>query len=411
MRLFVIVLLFSASAASAGFAAAQDAPRDSVSSEGFVQNSIYERPYIGRVGATAIGGYAEANSNYFVEDGISEGNSFEMRRFNLFVFSSISDRITLTSELEFEHGTEEIELETALIDFTITPELVIRAGVLLPPIGAFNQNHDSPLWEFVDRPLVSTNIIPSTLSEVGAGIHGLLFPDPSIGVTYDLYVTNGLADGVVINEEGRTFIPAGKSEEAFEEDNNGRPAVSARIGVRYHSLGEIGMSYYGGAYNSFEIEGDEVDESRRVDLLAVDLKTSLYGVELRGEAVAAWIDVPESLDDEFGSQQWGAHLDVIVPVWTFQSFSYDSAKLNAMVRIERVDFNTGTFSARTVGEGSPAVGDRIYDEVFALVSGLSFRPNADTVFKFNYRREWHKDLIGNPAAKGAGVQFGFATYF
>ena len=55
-----------------------------------------------------------------------------------------------------------------------TPSLLLAltAGVLLPPVGAFNPNHDSPRWEFVDRPLVSTRIIPSTLSEIGFGAYG-----------------------------------------------------------------------------------------------------------------------------------------------------------------------------------------------------------------------------------------------
>ncbi len=140
------------------------------------QEGIYNRPFITSVGRTAIGGYVEGNTNWFKEDGVGEGFSMELRRFNIFLFSTISPRIRLISELEFEHGTEEIELETALIDFRVAPSLVLRGGILLPPIGFFNQNHDSPKWNFVERPLVSTEIIPSTLSEVGFGVFGKFFP-------------------------------------------------------------------------------------------------------------------------------------------------------------------------------------------------------------------------------------------
>lgn len=85
-----------------------------------IQNAIFDRPFIENTSAkTALGGYLEAYSNYFIEDGIGEGLSFEMRRFNIFLYSSISERIKLLSELEFEHGTEEIALETALLDFRI----------------------------------------------------------------------------------------------------------------------------------------------------------------------------------------------------------------------------------------------------------------------------------------------------
>src|SRR5688572_8148520 len=174
-------------------------PRDTTS----VQGSVYTRPFIASAARTAIGGYVEGNTNYFVEDGVTEGFSMELRRFNIFVFSSIASRLRFFSELEFEHGTEEIALETAQLDFQITPQLALRAGILLPPIGAFNQNHDSPRWEFVERPLVSTEIIPSTLSEIGFGVNGRLAPR-GLTVTYDAYLTNGLGDGVVLNTTGRT---------------------------------------------------------------------------------------------------------------------------------------------------------------------------------------------------------------
>ena len=139
-----------------------------VQDTGMVQGGIFQRPFIASAGRTAIGGYAEANGSYLVTDGVGEGWSMELRRFNIFLYSGVGRRIRFLSELEFEHGTEEISLETALVDFVITPSLVVRAGILLPPIGAFNANHDSPRYDFVERPLVSTEIIPAP-SRCGAG--------------------------------------------------------------------------------------------------------------------------------------------------------------------------------------------------------------------------------------------------
>jgi hypothetical protein len=365
------------------------------------QEGIYDRPFIGSVSSTSIGGYVEGNTNYFVADGVGDGFSMELRRFNVFLFSQISQRVRFLSELEFEHGTEEIALETALVDVQVRPELVIRAGIILPPLGFFNQNHDSPKWDFVDRPLVSTGIIPSTLSEVGAGVYGRVVGGGMI-FSYDAYVTNGLGEAVVGNELGRTDIPSGKSEEQFAQDNNGSPAFSARIAARRPSLGEVGLSYYGGYYNSFRRDGVEVDERRWLGITALDFGGQVGAAEVRGEVAYATISIPAGLAELFGGKQWGAHLDVVVPVWRPRWLGYDDATLAAGLRVERVDYNVGTFSS---------TGASIGDEVTALVPGIAFRPTPSTVFRANYRYHWTRDFAGNDPARMAGFQLGLATYF
>jgi len=365
------------------------------------QEGVYDRPFITGVGGTSIGGYVEGNTNWFVEDGIGEGLSMELRRFNIFLFSSISPRVRFLSELEFEHGTEEIALETALVDVRLGPSFVLRAGIILPPIGYLNQNHDSPRWDWVDRPLVTTEVIPTTLSEVGGGAYGKVGVGGSV-LSWDLYFTNGLGDGVVENDLGRTHIPAGKREEQFAEDNNGSPAVSARLGLRRPGRGEVGVSWYGATYNSFRAEGEEVDARRRLDLLAVDAGGTVGPISLRGEAAWARVDVPEGLNELFGERQWGGHLDVQLPVLHPGTAGYGDALLSVGVRLEHVDFNVGRFQS---------TGRQIGDEVTAVAPGVSLRPTPETVFRLNYRYAWATDFVGNEPTRRAGWQVGFATYF
>jgi hypothetical protein len=366
-----------------------------------VQGGVYNRPFLASVGRTAVGGYAEGNTNYFRQDGISEGFSMELRRFNVFLFSSIGSRLRFISELEFEDGAEEIALETALIDFIVNPSFVVRAGVLLPPIGAFNVNHDAPRWDFVERPLVSTEVIPATLSEVGFGAHGRLFPR-GFTVTYDVYLSNGLGDGVILNEAGRTRLASGKGTGLVAGDNNGRPGVSGRIGFQRRNLGELGLSYYGATYNTFSVDGREIDARRAVRLAALDLNTEVHSVSLRGELALAWIDVPGDLSELFGDRQWGLHVDAVIPVFRPRIRGLTDPVVSAVARVERVDFNRGRFTG---------TGDSIGDEVDAVTLGFSFRPVAGTVFKANYRYERLRDLQGNQPARRAGFQFGLATYF
>ena len=356
------------------------------------QDGICARPFIGAVSMTFVGGYVEGNTNHFVENGIGEGFFMELRRFNIFLFSQISQRVRFLSELEFEHGTEEIALETALVDLQIRPELVIRAGIILPPLGYFHQNYDSPRWDFVERPLVSTDIIPSTLSELGGGVYGRIGLGGLI-LCYDAYLTNGLTDAVVGNELGRTDIASGKGGEIFAEDNNGSPALSGRVALREPSLGEVGLSYYRGYYNTCRVEGVDVDERRWMGIAALDFGGTAGPADIRGEIAYARVDVPPGMVEIFGDTQWGGHVDLTLPVWRPRVPGCQDFVVAAFLRLENLDYNVGTFTS---------TGGPIRDGVTAVVPGISFRPSAGTVFRANYRYHWIRDFAGNPTNRMAG---------
>ena len=373
----------------------------------WTQDAVYDKPFLwssrGDYARTAIGGYAEANGGYFVEDGVSEGFSFEFRRFNLFFYSSIASRIKFMSELEFEHGAEEIALELAQIDIDIVAAFVLRGGILLPPIGRFNVNHDSPRYEFVDRPFVSTQIIPATLSEVGAGVYGKFFPG-SWTLTYDAYAVNGLQSGIVAGPDGRTSIPAGKTGAMFAEDNNGRPSYTARVAVGHDRFGEYGLSTYGGVYNTFRLDGEDIEPRRRIFLTALDWNVAVGDLTLQGEAAWAAIEVALDLAEIYGDAQYGFYLDAVYPVFRFAWLQEAESVVNAAVRLDRVDFNVGEFK-------TGAAGDKIFDESTALTVGLSLRPVPDASIRLSYRSAWTRDLLGNPTIRHNGIQAGIATYF
>ncbi len=366
-----------------------------------VQGGIYQRPFIVESGRTAVGGYFEANTTWSRTEGVNEGPSTDLRRFNIFLFSTLGPRLQFTSELEFEEGGEEVRVETALLDYRLHPALVIRAGVLLPPIGAFNVNHDGPRYEFVERPLVSTEIIPATLAEAGFGVHGR-FGARAWSFSYDTYLTNGLNSGILLNEAGRTRLADGKGISLFEDDENGSPAFSARIATRHRSVGEIGLSHYRGIYNVFRLEGEQVDEKRWVSLTAVDLERRVGPIEVRGEVAFARIDLPSDLREIQGDRQWGFYLDAVTTVWRPRIRGLTDPHLRVGVRLERVDFNQGQFST---------TGRKRFDERNAASVALSFRPVPETVFRLNYRVERFRDLQGNPAERTSTIQAGVATYF
>lgn len=362
---------------------------------------VYSRPFVLRGQNASIGGYLESNYGLSISDGIRDGPGFALPRFNVFIFSPIGPRIRLVSELEFENGTEEINIETASLDVEIAPELALRMGVILPPIGAFNQAHDAPLYNFIQRPLVSTTVIPSTLSELGAGAHGSFFLGP-FDLDYQVYLVQGLSDGVLDNSLGRTSIPDGKDGALFAADNNGEPGGTGRVAIRYGSSAEVGISAYAAAYSSSVVEGERVDGRRTLTLAAIDWAFVSRYIEIRGEAAYASVDIPRSLETLFGNRQFGVYVDAVAPLVEFRAMGFDKVELETGLRFDYVDWNSGTLSSAGTGVG---------DEVTQLTGTLAMRPGSETVFMLNYVYAWQIDFVGNAPVRTSELRIGAATYF
>jgi len=368
-------------------------------------DAVYNRPFLqyGKI-PVALGGYAEVNSDYTVTDGITDGLSFHMQRLTLFVSSSLHRKIKFLTEIEFEGGTKEINIEFAAIDFQFHHLLNFRGGIIMNPIGAFNQNHDGPRWEFVDRPISATRLLPATFSNVGFGFFGKTYK-PGFVWAYELYLSNGFNDNIIANTENKTFLPATKLDvNRFEESFNGEPMLSAKTSIRFNKIGELGLSYMGGVYNKFETDGLNIDQKRRADVVAIDFNTSLSrtGTFINTEWAWVFVDVPDTYTQQYGEKQFGGFLDIVQPLLRKSMLGFEKASFNAALRIEYVDWNMDTFKENGV---------EIADEVFAIVPGLSFRTSAQTVIRLNYRYQKQRDFLGNPASRTGSIQFGLSTYF
>ncbi len=368
-------------------------------------DAVYNRPFL-QVGKlpVSVGGYIEADYSYIGEDGVTDGHSFRVPRMTLFVASSIHRKIKFLSEIEFEEGGAEAAIEFAALDISMHPLLNLRGGIVMNPIGAFNQNHDGPKWEFIDRPMAAIDMLPATWSNVGFGLYGKYYlKDWAFG--YEAYLTNGFNDAIINNGENRTFLPASKdNKERFEESSNGEPLFTGKVALRNNKIGEIGLSYMGGIYNTYEEDGLILDEKRRLDVLAVDFNTTvpILNTFIVGEWAWVNVDVATTFTQQFGDNQKGGFVDVVQPVLNKRMFGFDKATFNLAMRLEYVDWNDGTF--RETGES-------IGDEIWAVVPALSFRPTAQTVIRLNYRMMQQTDLLGNPPAKISGIQFGVSSYF
>ncbi len=368
-------------------------------------DAVYNRPFLqfGKI-PVALGGYVEADVNHAGTDGISEGTSFRIPRMTIFLSSALHRKIKFLSEIEFEEGTKEINIEFASLDLEFHPLLNLRGGIVMNPIGAFNQNHDGPKWDFIDRPISAIQMLPATWSNVGAGLHGKLYRNQWV-FAYEAYLTNGFDDSIVANDQNRTSLPAAKeNRDRFEESSNGIPLFTGKVALRHRAIGEIGLSHMGGVYNKFEQDGLQLDARRRVDVWAVDFNTTLrsIGTRLTGEWAWVAVDVPASYSQQFGRQQQGGFLDIVQPVLRRPLSGFQNSEFHVVFRMEYVDWNVGSFS-----ENDQNIGD----DIVAIVPGLAWRPTAQTVFRLNYRYSWQRDLLGNPPAQSAAIQLGLASYF
>lgn len=367
---------------------AQQTPPDTAPP--LVRGGMYDKPYLTTLfGRAAIGGYAEVHARWDHVDGLTEEAGFELRRFNLFASTRVSDFVRFAAELEFEEGGEEVVLELAAVDVLVHSALGIRGGMLLSPLGRFNLSHDSPLNEFTDRPLVSTELIGVALSEPGLGLFGSL---PLAGrVTYEAYAVNGFHDGMITASEGGTRIPLGRRN---VEDNNSRPSFVGRVAWSPGLYLELGASAHHGPYNTGVRDGLEIDASRDLTILVADAEAAFGDLRVSGELARATIDVPPGLRPIYADRQAGGYAEA---VWDFGRGlvrTMPASYFSAAARFDAVDLDRALRG----------------DSERRVQLGVNFRPTRETVLKLSAFRGTARDRFNNTASR-AGLRFSIASYF
>ena len=366
---------------------------------------VYAKPFVATPKAI-VGGYFDIQYRSH-RKGVLEGygngttNGFDQQRFVPFIYGDITEHVKFASELEIEHGiraadANEISLEFAHLDYLVNEPFNIRAGIVLIPIGKFNLLHDSPLNDLTDRPLVSQFVIPSTMSETGAGFYGTLYPGRTGKLDYELYVTTGPcgyeADGTPrISEENGTKNSRQRkcaSDDGLDINNgkavSGRVAFSPMLGVEV-----AGSSYYGNqsptSYNPLSIT-------------AVDWTLQKGPFEIIGEA--AWAYARGNSRAIPGSAQ---------PVGTFLQNVNTLNPLSGPPQRMQGFYIQGNYhfmpsfltalSPKRFGEGSTFTAVIRYDlvnlnldnrgesagQLEQISFGLNYRPVEDAVFKVSYQ--------------------------
>ena len=370
---------------------------------------VYAKPFVSAPKAI-VGGYADIQYRAH-RNGVLEGygngvtNGFDQQRFVPFIYADITEHVKFASELEIEHGIRgagenEISLEFAHIDYLVNEPVNIRAGIVLIPIGKFNLLHDSPLNDLTDRPLVSQFVIPSTMSETGAGFYGTFYPGRTSKLDYELYVTTGPCghepDGAPrINEETGTKDSRQRkcANSADGLDINSGKAVSGRVAFSPMLGVEVaGSSYYGNqspsSYNPLSIT-------------AIDWTLQKGPFEIIGEAAWAYSRgnsraIP---GNTFGGFSPGT---LLTGVNTFNPLAAPPQRMQGFYLQGNYHFMPSfltKLSPKRFGEGSTFTAVIRYDlvnlnrdnrgenqgELEQISFGLNYRPVEDAVFKISYQ--------------------------
>jgi hypothetical protein len=229
------------------------------------------------------------------------------------------------------------------------------------------------------------------------------------GCSYEFYVTGGFNDSIIDNPQGKTFLPAAKSDPSrFTSSASGEPLYTAKISIRNNAIGELGLSYMGGVYNTWRIEGTPVDAKRSMGVFDVDFNTEIPGSHTRIITEWAWVfvQIPQNYTQQYGNRQFGGFTDIVQPILRRKILDWNNATVNLAARIEYVDWNVGNFTS---------TGTRMYNDLWSIMPGLSFRPTPETVLRFNYRHEHARDITGNVIGATIGntweFNFGISTYF
>src|SRR6266496_1064868 len=137
-----------------------------------------------RTDRITIGGYGDFQ---FRQSSISERAdgggtpTFQFTRLVLGIAAVLAEKqnIIFNSEIEYEFGSREIDIEQAFVEWKVRPQFALRGGIFAPAIGRFN--------------------VPTAYRDAGIGIRGRFKFPHNVKLSYEADVVNGMrstnADG------------------------------------------------------------------------------------------------------------------------------------------------------------------------------------------------------------------------
>ena len=210
----------------------------------------------------SIGGYGDmyfASSDKKDANNIAVDDIADVYHFVPYIGYKFTDSIILNTELEFEHGGANPEMdepegyaivEFMYLDFLMQQAFNVQLGHLLVPMGLINMRHEPTLFNTVQKPKTEKYIIPSTWHSTGVMAYGTLGES---GISYNV----GIIQSLDLNNEN-----AGREDQIHESPAGStgksafnRAALVGRLDYRGVNGLLLGASIYYGDATQGSISG------------------------------------------------------------------------------------------------------------------------------------------------------------
>ena len=341
----------------------------------------------GVVKGLSLGGYGEiVYSNY---QHSSKKDFADTYRFILYGGYKFNDWIVMNTELEFEH-VNEVSVEFSYLDFLLKPELNLRAGLMLVPIGIINELHEPTVYHGVWRPDVESKIIPSTWRDIGIMAHGTLK-----GVSYKAALLNGMQtdDGTNAKFAKADWIRGGRYKGRKVNAENLAFVLNLDYDVTQRL--NVGGSYYLGdaGEGAGKTEAAASDKEGTIKLWEVHAYYKVKGLGVRGLFTRGTLDGNAALEaTDVGKVVQGWYAEAAYEVMPFLKAATTEASLAPFLRYEELDTHREVFTGTTQ--------DPVQDRTITTL-GVSYKPIPNVVIKADY--QWRDSESGLPEGKGSGL--------
>ena len=338
-----------------------------------------------------VGGYAETHYNRAT----GKNAKLDVHRVVMLFGYKFNERTQFITELEFEH-VKEVYVEQAFLQYTLTDNVNLRAGLMLVPMGIINEYHEPTTFNGVERPSMDKAIVPTTWREIGLGVSGK-FDEASL--RYQAYMFNGFTskNGSKLLG-GSNGLRNGRQKGAESTMNN----VNFAGKLDYYGFPglRLGLSGYFGRTQSDKAIEDIAGADVGVAMIGLDARYAYKRFTARGQFITASISDSKEYNTYYNAST-GSELGSKLQGWyvegAYNLFSQEKEQqLFGFVRYE--DFDTHASVAQGINKNLS------YDRN-ELTLGLTWKVAQGAAFKADYQFK-NTAVAGSQTVKQLNLGFG-----